>query len=223
MTDIISPDLDMALTEHQKTMEMAFVALKANPYRADEHINTMRKEIISTLVTLMEANIPVAVPKKERTLTDILQEAAAESASMLGSNAVAKGVSFFRDVKENINKVRDGVPANAEEIIIYEDEETGEFFYHDEDGNEVICDENGFPPMEMKTMTELNELVTKHMKNLRDGYNNRLTQLLQMKEQMEEQIKGATDNMELLLQEVDLVKQNLADVDHIIGAEEEEE
>ena len=72
-------------------------------------------------------------------------------------------------------------------------------------------------------MTELDELVTKHMKNLRDGYNNRLAQLLQMKEQMEEQIKGATDNMELLLQEVDLVKQNLADVDHIIGAEEEEE
>ena len=72
-------------------------------------------------------------------------------------------------------------------------------------------------------MTELNELVTKHMKNLRDGYNNRLAQLLQMKEQMEEQIKSATDNMELLLQEVDLVKQILADVDHIIGAEEEEE
>lgn len=145
MTEIIPPDLDVALTEHQKTMEMAFIALKANPYRADEHINAMRKEIISTLVTLMEANIPVAVPKKERTLTDILQEAAAESASMLGSNAVAKGVSFFRDVKENINKVRDGVPANAEEIIIYEDEETGEFFYHDENGDEVICDENGFP------------------------------------------------------------------------------
>ena len=122
-----------------------FHCSKANPYRADEHINTMRKEIISTLVTLMEGNIPVAVPKKERTLTDILQEAAAESASMLGSNAVAKGVSFFRDVKENINKVKDGVPADAEEIIIYEDEESGELFYHDENGDEVICDENGFP------------------------------------------------------------------------------
>ncbi len=72
-------------------------------------------------------------------------------------------------------------------------------------------------------MTELDEMVKKHMKNLRDGYNNRLTQLLQMQEQMEEQIKGATDNMELLLQEVELVKQNLADVDHIIGPEEEEE
>ena len=72
-------------------------------------------------------------------------------------------------------------------------------------------------------MTERDELVTKHMKNLRDGYNNRLIQLLQMQEQMEEQIKSATDNMELLLQEVELVKQNLADVDHIIGPKKEEE
>ena len=72
-------------------------------------------------------------------------------------------------------------------------------------------------------MTELDEMVQKHMKNLRDGYNNRLIQLTQMQEQMEEHIKAATDNMELLLQEVELVKQNLADVDHIIGPEEEEE
>ena len=142
--DIIPPDLVTSLEVHQKNMEIAFIALKGNPYRADEHINTMRTEIISTLVTLMEANIPVAVPKKERTLTDVLQEAAAESASMMGSNAVAKGVSFFRDVKENIGKAKQGIPANAEEIIIYEDEESGELFFIDDDGNEIVCDENGF-------------------------------------------------------------------------------
>jgi hypothetical protein len=143
--DIIPPDLENSLAVHQKNMELAFAALKGNPYRADEHINTMRQEIVSTLVTLMEANIPISVPKKERTLTDVLQEAAAESASMLGSNAVAKGVSFFRDVKENISKKKDGIPQDAEQIIIYEDEETGELFFIDEDGNEVVCDENGFP------------------------------------------------------------------------------
>jgi hypothetical protein len=143
--DIIPPDLVTSIEFHQKNMEMAFIALKGNPYRADEHINTMRKEIISTLVTLMEANIPVAVPKKERTITDILQEAAAESASMMGSNAVAKGVSFFRDVKENIGKAKQGIPANAEEIVIYEDEETGELFFIDDNGTEIVCDENGFP------------------------------------------------------------------------------
>tara|TARA_B100000085_G_scaffold169092_1_gene153898 strand:- start:317 stop:787 length:471 start_codon:yes stop_codon:yes gene_type:complete len=144
-TEIIPPDLDSALSMHQKNMEMAYIALKANPYRAEEHINTMRKEIVSTLVTLMEANIPVAVPKKERTLTDVLQEAAAESASMLGSNAVAKGVSFFRDVKESISKQKAGIPQDAEQIVVYEDEETGELFFIDEDGVEVLCDENGFP------------------------------------------------------------------------------
>ena len=52
-TEIIPPDLDSALSMHQKNMEMAYIALKANPYRAEEHINTMRKEIVSTLVTLM--------------------------------------------------------------------------------------------------------------------------------------------------------------------------
>ena len=143
--DIIPPDLEGALTAHQKNMEIHFLALRGNPYRADEHINSMRKEIVSTLVTLMEANVPVAIPKKERTLTDVLQEAAAESASMLGSNAVAKGVSFFRDVKENITKSREGIPPDAEQIIIYEDEETGDLFFIDENDNEVLCDENGFP------------------------------------------------------------------------------
>ena len=72
-------------------------------------------------------------------------------------------------------------------------------------------------------MTEHDELVVKHMKNLRDGYQNRLDQLLQMKEQMETQIQGASENLELLLQEVDLVKQNLEDVATIIGPEDEEE
>ena len=72
-------------------------------------------------------------------------------------------------------------------------------------------------------MTEHDDLVVKHMKNLRDGYQNRLDQLLQMKEQMETQIQGASDNLELLLQEVDLVKQNLEDVATIIGPEDEED
>lgn len=68
----------------------------------------------------------------------------------------------------------------------------------------------------------VDELIVKHLKNLKDGYQNRLTQLLQMKEQMEEQIKGATDNMELLMQEVNLVEQNLVEVEKLIGADEEE-
>jgi len=69
----------------------------------------------------------------------------------------------------------------------------------------------------------VDELVIKHLKNLKDGYNNRLDQLMQMHDQMEAQIKGAEDNMGLLLQEVEMVKQNLAEVNELIGPEEAEE
>jgi hypothetical protein len=143
-TDVIPPELESALATHGKTMEVAYAALKGNPYRADEHLNTMRQTIVATAVTLMEHNIPVAIPKKERTLTDVLQEAAAESAMMLSSNAVASGVSFFRQVKDNISNPAP-IPKDAEQIIIYEDDETGDLFFYDDGGNEILCDEDGFP------------------------------------------------------------------------------
>ena len=38
--------------------------------------------------------------------------------------------------KSDINKAKQGIPSDAEEIVIYEDEETGELFFVDDDGNE---------------------------------------------------------------------------------------
>lgn len=119
--------------------------LIGNPYRADHFINELRMSVINVAKTLMEHDIPLAKPKHERTLTDVLQEAAAESAMMLGSNAVAKGVNFVSKVRNDWDKAKNDIPQDAEEIEIFEDLETGEHFYYDGDGNEVLCDENGFP------------------------------------------------------------------------------
>ena len=69
----------------------------------------------------------------------------------------------------------------------------------------------------------VDELIVKHLKNLRDGYNNRMDQLIQMKEQLVLQSEQATANLELLQVEVDLVEQNLQDLVELIGPEEEEE
>lgn len=85
--------------------------------------------------------------------------------------------------------------------------------------------------MEMTAMTNtakkldkvVDELIVKHLKNLRDGYNNRMDQLIQMKEQLVLQSEQATANLELLQVEVDLVQQNLQDLVELIGPEEEEE
>tara|TARA_B100000085_G_scaffold169092_1_gene153897 strand:- start:82 stop:333 length:252 start_codon:yes stop_codon:yes gene_type:complete len=83
----------------------------------------------------------------------------------------------------------------------------------------------------MKVMTDtvekldkvVDELIVKHLKNLRDGYNNRMDQLMQMKEQLVLQSEQAAANLELLQAEVDLVEQNLQDLVELIGPEEEEE
>ncbi len=69
----------------------------------------------------------------------------------------------------------------------------------------------------------VDELIVKHLKNLRDGYNNRMDQLMQMKEQLVLQSEQAAANLELLQAEVDLVEQNLQDLVELIGPEEEEE
>jgi len=135
----------VALEEKRAEVDEIMKGLIGNPYRGDHFINELRLSVIKVAKTLMEHNIPLAKPKNERTLTDVLQEAAAESAMMLGSNAVAKGVNFVNKVRTDWDNAKQGIPADAEEIEIFEDLETGEHFYYDEDGSEVLCDENGFP------------------------------------------------------------------------------
>lgn len=140
MTEIIPPELESTLKQHREEMSRCYAQLIANPYRAQSVLDEMRGEIVKTAVTLMEHRIPLEIPKKPRTLTDVLQEAAAEAGMMLGSNAVASGVSFFRNVKEQVNQKAE--PLDEEEFLVYEDEE-GNFFYIDDDGNEVDCDRFG--------------------------------------------------------------------------------
>lgn len=146
MTDVVDPSLARELKEHMVNMESHYSRLIANPYRSQEVIDEMRKTIVRTASTLMQHNIPLEIPKKERTVSDILQEAAAETGMLLGSRAVAQGVSFFRNVQDMVNQ-----PAtpkekivNEEEITIYEDQD-GNLFFIDEDGNEIECDEWGDP------------------------------------------------------------------------------
>ena len=137
--------LTTSLEERRREIDVIMQGLIGNPYRADHFINELRMSVINVAKTLMEHDIPLAKPKHERTLTDVLQEAAAESAMMLGSNAVAKGVNFVSKVRNDWDKAKSGIPSDAEEIEIFEDLETGEHFYYDEDGEEVLCDENGIP------------------------------------------------------------------------------
>ena len=143
MTDIIEPGLENTLKNHKEQMSRYYAELIANPYRAQTIIEDIRREVVSTAATLMEHRIPLNIPKKPRTMTDVLQEAAAEAGMMMGSNAMAAGVSFFRNVRDKVDQAA-AEPIEEEEFVIYEDED-GNFFFIDEDGEEVDCDQFGNP------------------------------------------------------------------------------
>ena len=142
LTDVITPDLENALKEQKEQMNRYYAELIANPYRAQGLIDDIRRQVVSTAAVLMENRIPLTVPKKERTLTDVLQEAAAEAGMMMGSNAVAAGVSFFRNVKDKVNQ--SAQPISEEEFIIYEDE-YGNFFFIDDKATRSIATNLGTP------------------------------------------------------------------------------
>ena len=157
MNDIVEPGLTAALEEERHALDSSMRGLIANPYRGDFFLQEMRIHIVQIAKVLMENNIPIAKPKGERTLADVLQEAAAESAMMMGSNAVAKGVGFVNKVKSDINRAKNDIPSDAVEIQIFEDEDTGDLFYYDDNGDEVLCDEDGFPLEEDTEEDDANE------------------------------------------------------------------
>jgi len=147
LSEIIQPELEQALKNHKEQMSIHYAQLIANPYKAQSLIDDIRREVISTAATLMENRIPLNVPTKKRELTDVLQEAAAEAGMMMGSNAMAAGVSFFRNVKEKVQQDAQDrqKPIEEIEIVVYEDED-GNFFFIDPDTDEEVdCDQFGNP------------------------------------------------------------------------------
>ena len=146
--DIIPQELITALKDQRAEMDRHYAKLIAQPYNCQHLIHDIQRQIVQTVTILMEFNIPIEVPKKERTIEDVVREAAGEAGMLLGSKAMASGVSFYRRVKDSVES-RGGIPANAEvvdeeEIDVYQDDDG--FFYIDPDTDEeVACDEFGNP------------------------------------------------------------------------------
>ncbi len=147
MSEVVTEELENALKNHKEQMNLYYAQLIANPFKAQSLIDDIRREVVSTAVSLMENRIPLSIPKKQRELVDVLQEAAAEAGMMVGSNAMAAGVSFFRNVKEKVQQsaAESEPPLSEAEIEVFEDEE-GNFFFIDSDtGDEIDCDAWGNP------------------------------------------------------------------------------
>jgi len=152
MTDSVNPELIEELKTQKQEMDAHYAHIIATPYNSSQQVKEMQRLVVKTATSLMEHGIPLTLPPKERSITDVIMNAAGEVGMMAGSSAMAQGISFVRQVKDNVQRSQDkqeaGIPDDSElvgeEIIdIYQDEEG--FFFVDEEGVLIPCDDYGNP------------------------------------------------------------------------------
>jgi hypothetical protein len=134
------PTLETRVKDCRDQMMHYYAVVVGDPYKASTVLDDMRRNLLSLCASLMEYNIPINLPKKERTAEDVLKEAAGELGSMFGAQGVTAGLSFARRVKENIS--------SGALVDIYEaEDEDGDmvYFFFNENEEEVMCDEEGIP------------------------------------------------------------------------------
>ena len=90
---------------------------------------------------LMEHDVKIEVPKKERTPEDVIKEGMGELGLMLGSKAVGGALSFWRRMKDDMMDYEQEYTEADDEY--YQRDDGSYFFFDLETGEEVECDEHG--------------------------------------------------------------------------------
>ena len=140
--DFVHKDLTMKLKDIRDNDLLIWSKLIANPHRHSvDAIDDLRRNVVMLAAVLMEHDVKVEVPKKERTAEDVIKEGMGELGLMLGSKAFSGALSFWRRVKEDSMDHS----ANYEEVDdeFYQREDGSYFFYDPDTGEEVECDEFG--------------------------------------------------------------------------------
>ncbi len=132
----------MKLKDIRDNDVMIWSKLIANPHAyAVEAIDDLRRNVVMLAAVLMEHDVKIEVPKKERTAEDVIKEGMGELGLMLGSKAFSGALSFWRRIKEDHMDHE----ANYEEVDdeFYQRDDGTYFFYDPDTGDEVECDEFG--------------------------------------------------------------------------------
>lgn len=140
VTDIVPQDLTGKLKEQRDEVIKLYAKLIANPYLAPNLVPDFRSTLMQTVATLMENGIPISDNPKIRTPEDVVREGLAELGGMVGGKLVG-GLMKMKQGFDNSMKSVD----TEDDFVVYRDPDTGDYYYIDENGNEVDCDQNGTP------------------------------------------------------------------------------
>ena len=140
VTDIVPQDLTGKLKEQRDEINQLYAKLIANPYLAPNLVPDFRSTLMQTVATLMENGIPISDNPKIRTPEDVVREGLAELGGMVGGKLVG-GLMKMKQGFDNSMKSSD----SEDDFVVYRDPDTGDYYYIDENGNEVDCDQHGTP------------------------------------------------------------------------------
>lgn len=140
VTDVVPQDLTGKLKEQRDEINQLYAKLIANPYLAPNLVPDFRSTLMQTVATLMENGIPISDNPKIRTPEDVVREGLAELGGMVGGKLVG-GLMKMKQGFDNSMKSAD----TEDDFVVYRDPDTGDYYYIDENGNEVDCDQHGTP------------------------------------------------------------------------------
>ncbi len=140
--EIISKDLTTKLKDIRDNDVIIWSKLIANPHAySAEAIDDLRRNVVMLAAVLMEHDVKIEVPKKERTPEDVVKEGMGELGLMLGSKAFGSALSFWRRMKDDMMDYEAEYQEADDEY--YQREDGSYFFFDPETGEEVDCDESG--------------------------------------------------------------------------------
>lgn len=135
----VSNELRREIKEIHGQVDIQFAKLTANPYLAPELVDDFRRSLTKLIAVLIENDIPLQHTGKPRTAEDIMMESLGELAGMVGAKGAATILKMRKGFKNTMG-------SNSDEFEIFQDPDTGEYYYIDpETGEEVDCDEFGNP------------------------------------------------------------------------------
>lgn len=138
VVDIVDKEMIAQIKAQRDEVMGLYAKLIANPYLAPQLVPDFRSALMSTVATLMENGVPVSTDPKIRTPDDVIREGMAELGGMLGGKVVG-GLMKMKQGFENSMK------STEDEFTVYRDPDTGDYYYIDDDGEEVDCDQHGNP------------------------------------------------------------------------------
>lgn len=137
--DVVGKDMVAQLKSQRDEVNQLYAKLIANPYLAPQLVPDFRSALMGTVATLMENGVPVSSDPKIRTPDDVIREGMAELGGMVGGKLVGGLMKMKQGFESSMRS------SQEDEFTVYRDPDTGDYYYIDENGAEVDCDQHGNP------------------------------------------------------------------------------